>query len=214
MSVPDVSTIDAALQWLLSHPDTGITLVVVLLGGGEALRQYRRTGRFPFQDLPWRAIRRLVYTVRRRVGRYPKPDAADLYSVGVNFETFRERVATQSYELEWPLSYHYKGEDLNARRYHYVPDRDYPHRQIHIRAWKTGDGQVQINAHEEPSVIQHPKAHMLSRDLTDCSRWVATNVRGTGNGLDPRAFERVREREARRTDPKSTGGFVFGQSGD
>jgi hypothetical protein len=184
-----------------------MSLLAVLLGSGHTVRTYRETGRVPLADLPWRSIRRAGYALRRLYGTHPRPDAADLSPVPVDLETFRHRVASQSYELRWPFSYAYRNEDLNARRYHYAPDREYPHRQLHIRAWDEGD-RVLVNAHEEPSALHHTRVHIRSTDMTDCSRWVAQHW-DNPNGLDPRSFEKRRRRDARRGDPAETGGFVF-----
>lgn len=201
-----VPTAEQALRWALANPDFAISLAALFLGGGEALRQYRRTGRFPLSDLPWAAARRVYYGLRRRYATYPKPDTDELWTVNEDADDVANLLGRQSYELRWPFSWLYRGEDINARRYYHSPEREFPHRQIHIRAWEDGD-RTQINAHEEPSAIHHTRAHIRSNDLTDCSRWVAMHYQNP-NGLDPRSFEKHRDREARRADPSSTGSRI------
>lgn len=181
MPTPSVET---ALRWVLAHPDIAASLLALLTGGAGALRRYRRTGRFSYRALPWRAIRRLAYTARRLWFRYPKPDTTR--TVAMSSETIAERLGRQSYELEWPLSLHYNGEDINARRYLYDPEREYPHRQLHVRAWDRG-GMTELYAHEEPSAIHHPRVHLESTDMTDATDWVYERLHQP-SGLDPRGF--------------------------
>lgn len=186
------------LTWLLAHPDLAMALLAVLGGGAPALHRYRRTGQVPLGALPWRAIRRLVYAIRRTHGRYPKPTDR-IRTVDLEPATVRERLGRQSYELEWPLSYHYASEDINARRYLLDESREYPHRQLHIRAWDRGD-RTEIYAHEEPSAIHHPRAHIRSTDMTDATAWVVDRI-DNANGLDPRGFANHQQQAATDTDP-------------
>lgn len=176
--------IQAVIAWLLAHPDLAVTIATALAGSAGAARHYRRTGQLPLRSLPWRALRRLGYHLWRRYFTTPKPAANGMGVIQGDLEDVRETLGAQSYEPGWPLSYHYRGEDLNARRYYYVPEREYPHRQLHIRGWQQ-DGHVDINAHEEPAPLQHPKAHLAGRDMHDATAWV-TDSYDTGNGLDPR----------------------------
>ena len=178
------------LSWATANPEVSLTLLSILLGSGEAVRRYRRTGTVPLRTLPWRGIRRLVYTLRRRVFTTPKPPA-DLRAPldDMTVDEIHDAVATQSYEPQWPLSYNYHGEDLNARRYYFDSDRAPPHRQLHIRAWDNGDGTVDVHAHEEPSAIHHPKAHLRGGDVHAATEWATERIRGNASALDPRGFQ-------------------------
>jgi len=85
---------------------------------------------------------------------------------------FIDYCAQRGYEPEWPLSYRYDGEDANLRRYYFNPEKEYPHRQVHVRGFERG-GQLTIYAHEEPSALHHPIKHIKSNDMTDVTEWVA-----------------------------------------
>lgn len=175
------------MAWAAAHPELATTLAMLVTGAGGTARHYRRTGNLPLHTLPWRAIRRLIYRARRTYFTTPAPAADELVAVDDDLATVRERLGRQSYELEWPLSFHYMGESLNARRYYYDPEREFPHRQLHIRGFDTDDG-VLLYAHEEASAVQHPKRHLSSRDMTPASDWVGERY-GNPNGLDPRGFQ-------------------------
>lgn len=179
----DADTLARLVEWVLAHPELAIAIALVLLGGGDALREYRRTGRFPYRSLPWRAIRRVAYAARVRWFQYPKPDART-ETVPIPIDDIRERLGRQGYEPAWLLSLHYSGEDLNCRRYVLDRDKEYPHRQIHIRGWDH-DGETELYAHEEPSALHHPRVHLKSTDLTDCSTWVSAGIRHAADRLDP-----------------------------
>uniref|UniRef100_UPI003EB72B2D hypothetical protein n=1 Tax=Haloarchaeobius sp. HRN-SO-5 TaxID=3446118 RepID=UPI003EB72B2D len=48
---------------------------------------------------------------------------------------------------------------------YYAPGREYPHRQLHIRAWSNpSTDTVDVDAHDEPSPLQHPRAHLQEID--------------------------------------------------
>lgn len=174
--------------WAASNPELATALATLVTGLLEAGRRYRKAGRLPLSGLPWRAVRRLFFEVRKRWFWTSKPLHNRLRTVDMTLAEFRDRVARQSYEPEWPLSYRYRGEDCNARRYFYDASREHPHRQLHIRAWERDDGRTDVHAHEEPSALHHPKAHLRERDMTSATSWVASRARN-GNGLDPRGFE-------------------------
>ena len=176
---------DQALRWLLANPTLAASIAILLLGGADALREYRRTGQFPYKSLPWRAIRRVAFAARRRWFRHPKPEG-QTDTVAIPIDDVRERLGRQGYEPAWPFSLHYAGEDINARRYVLRPDAEFPHRQLHIRAWDR-DGLTELYAHEEPSALHHPRAHLESGDMTDATSWVAAGIHNN-NGLDPRGF--------------------------
>ncbi|MFC4549396.1 MULTISPECIES: hypothetical protein [Halorussus] len=160
-------------------------LLVGLLG---TVHRYRQTGKVPLAGVPWRALRRVIYAGRRRWFTVERPtvDAA-LRLVDRPVEDVRATLAEQSYNPGWLLSYHYYGEDLNARRYFYDPTRPHPHRQLHIRGFKTGEG-VELVAHEEPAPEHHPRAHLKEVDMHDATTWVHENW--DSKNLDPRGFER------------------------
>jgi len=160
---------------LLSEHAELVGVVVAVMGGlVETVRQYRKTGRFRLVSLPLRALKRLIYEVRRVAFTVPSKRDEQV-AVDVSLSELKEIVGTQSYELEWPLSFAYHGEDMNARRYYYESDYEYPHRQVHIRAFQDGE-EVRINAHEAPAPIQHPVAHWKSNNVTECTEWVANNL--------------------------------------
>jgi hypothetical protein len=161
-----------------------VTVVVTLLG---TVVQYRRTGRLPLAELPWRAGRRILYAVRRRWFTVPRPDTTQI-TVDASLDEVHDRLAEASYNPGWPLSYHYYGEDFNARRYFFDPSRPHPHRQLHIRGFETADG-VELIAHEEPAPEHHPRAHLREADMHDAIGWLE-DVWDARN-LDPRGFERI-----------------------
>ena len=167
-------------------------VVPVLVGLVAAARHYRRTGRLPLTRLPLRALRRLVYTARAEFFTNGRPSS--LVTVAEPPETVSTALGMASYELEWPLSYHYHGEDINARRYFYDPTHEYPHRQLHIRGFVENDGTVSLYAHEEPSAVQHPRAHISDSDMADATEWAADAYRafrkGDADALDPRNYTR------------------------
>jgi hypothetical protein len=173
------------LAWLASHPDLAVALATGLSGSAGAVRYYRRTGSLPLAQLPWRVFRRIVYALRRRFFSAGAPPSTAL--VDADIEAVTERLGRQSYEPAWPLSYHYRGEDLNARRYLFDPEREHPHRQLHIRGFAQSDGTTELYAHEEPSALHHPRAHLRERDMHDATDWVGKRY-DTPNGLDPRGF--------------------------
>ena len=174
------------VAWLMSHPEFAATLATAVTALGGTIRHYQQTGRIPLAQLPWRAIRRLLYTFRRHLFTVGGPPHTTPVSDDITSVT--ERIGRQSYELEWYPSYPYKGEVLNARRYLYDPDREYPHRQLHIRGFERDDGRIALYAHEEPSALHHPKAHLREEDMHDATEWVGERY-DNGNGLDPRGFE-------------------------
>jgi len=167
------------------NTETLTLLGAILFGLLEAVRQYKTTGRLRLLSLPLRSFKRLIYELRRTFFTHPAKNHTQA-PVSLSLGALRIMIGEQSYELEWPLSYRYEGEDLNARRYYYDPENTLPHRQVHIRAWETENG-VEIYAHEEPSPIQHPVAHLKSADMVDVTNRVVNRL-GNPNGLDPRGI--------------------------
>jgi len=137
-----------------------------------------------FKDLPFRAIRRVFYIARRRFFTVNKPKK-DGYTVCESVESVRERLGKDSYEPAWPYSYRYMGEDMNCRRYFLDPEKEYPHRQIHIRGFEVDDG-VQLLAHEEPAPKHHPKIHLSDSDMENAVPWL--KEMWDNPSLDPRSF--------------------------
>ena len=171
----------------MSNPELASTLTSVLLGVGTAGVHYRRTGRVPLSTLPLRAFRRLFYQLRRRFFTVPRPRIR-AFQTGDTLEDIRERLGTESFEPAWPFSYKYHGEDLNARRYFYDPQADYPHRQLHIRGFQLADGTVELIAHEEPAPKHHPLPHLEETDIHNATQWLQSAWKSTA--LDPRTFDR------------------------
>jgi hypothetical protein len=161
--------------------------IALLAGSTTAIHRYRKTGRIPLATLPWRALRRTIYALRRRFFSVERPDR-DPAVIDTSLDDVHDRLAEASYNPGWPLSYHYYGEDLNARRYYYDPTRPHPHRQLHIRGFETGDG-VELVAHEEPAPEHHPRAHLKEVDMHDATQWLKDVW--DAKHLDPRAFERI-----------------------
>ncbi|WP_135807347.1 hypothetical protein [Halorussus marinus] len=178
-------TIDQLLK--LANSQLVQALVALIIGGAGTVHRYQKTGRIPLSTLPWRALRRTLYAVRRRWFTVERP-SGDPTIVDESLDDVRDALAAASYNPGWPLSYHYYGEDLNARRYFRDPTRPHPHRQIHIRGFETADG-VELIAHEEPAPEHHPRAHLKEVDMHDSTQWLA-DVWDAKN-LDPRGFERI-----------------------
>lgn len=182
-------TIEQALT--LANSPVVQALVALVTGLiGTAVR-YRQTGRLPLATLPWRALRRTVYALRRQYFTVPRPDR-EPFVVTETVDAVRDQLASQSYNPNWTLSYRYYDEDLNARRYYHDPERAYPHRQLHIRGFEADDGTVELIAHEEPAPEHHPRAHLKEVDLHDATDWLADTWES--QNLDPRGFERQPDR--------------------
>ncbi len=178
-------TIEELLALAQSPLGKAILTLVGALSGTAV--QYRRTGTVPLADVPWRAFRRILYAIRRRWFTVDRPNNA-VTSINASITEIRDRLAEQSYNPGWPLSYRYYGEDLNARRYFYDPTRPHPHRQLHIRGFETADGAVELTAHEEPAPEHHPRAHLKELDMHDATDWVDDTWES--KNLDPRGFQR------------------------
>lgn len=178
--------LEKLLAWALRNPEIAGTILTLLTGGAGAARNYARTGSLPLSTLPWRAFRRLFYHVRKRLFTIRRPNKRSVH-LDADVEEVSVGLGRASYEPGWPLSYHYYGEDLNARRYYLDPGRQYPHRQLHVRGFATADGGTEIIAHEEPAPLQHPRAHLRSADMTDATAWVGEQW--SAGGLDPTTFD-------------------------
>lgn len=167
-----------------------IVAVVTAVGSGllAAYSYYRRTGSISLSRLPLGALRRLFYTLR--VVFATVPGHFEAFPLNITEEEAERYLGGQSYTLDWPFSFAYRGEDVNAARYYYDPEREYPHRQLHIRLRIRGGVVQGIDAHEEASALHHPLAHIRERTFTDATEWV--NQRWSfrnPQGLDPRTFD-------------------------
>lgn len=178
---------EALLTWALENPERALTILTALAGTIGGARHYRRTGKLPLSTLPWRAYRRLFYTLRKRFFTVPRPRKPS-FTPREDLEAIRTRLGKESFEPGWPLSYRYHGEDLNARRYFYDPSRELPHRQLHIRGFQLDDGSVELIAHEEPAPKHHPRAHLKEVDMADTTAWLESAW--ASPALDPRTFDR------------------------
>lgn len=168
--------------------DLGQALVAFATTLAGTAVQYRRTGRIPLAGLPWRALRRTLYAVRRRWFTVPRPDTTQITVTETSLDDIHDRLAAASFNPGWPLSYHYYGEDLNTRRYYYDPTRPYPHRQLHIRGFETTDDTVELVAHEEPAPEHHPRAHLKEVDRHDATSWLETAW--ADGEFNPQRFQR------------------------
>lgn len=173
-------------RWLTAHPQLAITIATTLAGTGQAARHYRKTGTIPLSTLPWQAFRRLAYQLRRRFFQVPRPRKRE-FILNTSLDDVRNRLASESYQPAWILSYHYHGEDLNTRRYYQDPNREYPHRQIHVRGFQLQDDSIALIAHEEPAPEYHPRIHLQESDMQDATQWLQTQWESPA--LDPRTFE-------------------------
>jgi len=77
----------------------------------------------------------------------------------VTVDELREAFGRRFWTNGWELSYHYEGEDANMRRPIYLPKRECPWQQDHLRAFEIEDG-VELHVHREPEPTEHPAAHL------------------------------------------------------
>lgn len=152
----------------------GASLLVGIIGG---YRRYQRAGKLKLSRLPWRAFRRLLFELRKTFFSVEKPDGPS-FTVDRTLRDIKTTLGDNSYNPAWPLSYHYHGEDYNARMYYFDPERVHPHRQVHVRGFKQDNGGVELVAHEEPAPEHHPKAHLLEREMQDATKWVRDVLNG------------------------------------
>jgi hypothetical protein len=180
----DPSTLPTTLP---SDASTYAPVVAFVLAAVVAAQKYRRDGRLPLSDLPWKATRRLIYTARRRIPLFDRPwPEAVSRRTELTVGRIRRTIGPQGYNPAFFLSYEYQGEDLNARRYYFDPTRDYPHRQMHVRARQAEDG-ADVHAHEEPAPEHHPRAHIEERGKRPATEWVVDRLEAD-QPLDPREF--------------------------
>lgn len=170
----------------LAQSPLGKALIALATASSGTAVRYRQTGKIPLSALPWRALRRLAYQLRRRWYTVERPDTNHIV-VEQSLDDVHDRLATASFNPGWPLSFRYHGEDLNTRRYYYDPTRTHPHRQLHIRGFETAEG-VDLVAHEEPAPEHHPRAHLKELDIHDATAWL-DEAWSTGE-LTPTEFQR------------------------
>lgn len=93
-----------------------------------------------------------------------KPDSPSVM-VAHSVQEVSGRLGVEFLNPKWPLSYHYYGEDYNARRYFYDESKEYPHRQLHIRGFEKENGKLELIAHTEPAPEHHPKIHLSNEEV-------------------------------------------------
>ncbi len=179
---------------LTSNTALVTAIVAFVTAAAGTIRYYKRTGTVPIRKLPWRAFRKLFYTLRVEFATKGHP--ADTIKLEGTLEEVKNEFAKNSYEPEWPLSYHYHGEDANLRRYYYDPSAEHPHRQMHTRLFVDENGVVSEYSHDEPSAVHHPIAHIRSKHMKDATEWIAeaySKEGGRSLTLDPQHFESAKK---------------------
>lgn len=153
------------VQILIENQEIIVPLLVVI---GGMFRSYKKTGRVGLKTLPWKAIRQVIYTVRRMYFTVSEPPTAQ---IDRPIEDVKEELYANHFESGFWLSYRYKGEDGNFRR----PEgkKNGRNQQLHIRLFDRPDGTTGVSAHKEASPLQHPKAHIKEYDFVDVSAEVA-----------------------------------------
>lgn len=116
------------------------------------------------RDIPWRFVRRTGYEMREHFFAREKPDSPSVM-VAHSVQEVSGRLGVEFLNPKWPLSYHYYGEDYNARRYFYDESKEYPHRQLHIRGFEKENGKLELIAHTEPAPEHHPKIHLSNEEV-------------------------------------------------
>ena len=171
---------------------TGVAAVSLAIALGALVYRYYRTGEVGFADLPFRAKMRLVHAIRSEY--FKKGTPSTRAPLDDDLDAVVDLLAENGYIPEWPLSYHYRGENANLVRYYYDESREFPHRQVHVRLFDREDGEpgTDLYAHEEPYGLNHPREHIDSNNMTDVTEQVAEAYRVTRDGdepiLDPRLW--------------------------
>lgn len=105
-------------------------------------------------------LRAAYHLVRKQFFTKPRSHAGTVVVPGATIAAVEQTLAERNFE-PWPLSYNYRGEDLNMRRPYYVDD-EYQWYQFHVRGYATiRDGMrgVELDAHYELSSVHHSDAH-------------------------------------------------------
>ena len=112
-----------------------------------------------WRDLPWHLLRKTALELRKSWFSKDRPRHA-YYLVDATPAEVSYRLLKHYFRPGWSLSYHYRGEQLNAARATLAPPK---HEemvfQTHIRGYVHG-GMVELMAHYEPCPLSHPKAHL------------------------------------------------------
>lgn len=182
MIQPQLKTVVA---WFIDNPALAGAVIALLTGGVQVVRTYLRTGNLPLYTLPWRASRRVFYELRKRFFTTPWPGGKEIQSSVAELNT---RLAESGYWVDWPLSYNYYSEDVNASRLYYDSSMDYPYRQLHIRAKEVGENKLELYAHEEAHPWFHPKPHLEGKEFFEATEWAYEQWQN--NNFDPRGYER------------------------
>lgn len=118
------------------------------------------------RDLPWRALRRSLYLVRRAYFSVPRPDTNGLLVANPSgtdrplLDRIRAVLGEQHFAPNhW--SYLYRGETLNVRRVIHDETRvvGLEYFQEHIRGFPHPGG-LELIAHFEPDPVEHSRAHL------------------------------------------------------
>ncbi|MFB1066488.1 hypothetical protein [Natrinema sp. H-ect4] len=149
---------------ILQNPELVATAVTLLLGIIDALRRYRKDETLRLHELPLVEIRAVFEAIRKRLCTISKPDHESFIAKDYDVSRLTRELGKQGVKPGHTFSYVYDGEVFNGIMYFYDPDRDLPHRQIHVRAFPHVDG-LELMCHEEPHWYHHPVAHVRSKDM-------------------------------------------------
>lgn len=119
---------------------------------------------FKVTKLPWKFMRRSLYTIRRAVGGVRRPDEKHLV-VESDIETLEDAFRKLHFREGWFLSYYYRGEDSNLCRAEYKED-EFEDYQLHIRLFERSDGRVEIYSHVELDPMQYPRKHISEVNIS------------------------------------------------
>lgn len=146
--------------------------VAFLIALADGIRRYRDDDKIKLSQLPLVELRALLRFVRRKFFTIDKPNHASIV-VDHSVESLTRELGKQGVKPGHSFSYRYDGEVYNAIMYYFDPDRELPHRQIHVRAFPHTDG-LELLCHEEPHWFHHPVAHVKSNDMQfePANRWV------------------------------------------
>lgn len=138
----------------------GVTFLTLLI---DALRRYHNDEEVRIYQLPWIEFRALFEFGRRLFFTIDRPDHPVL-TTDKTLPQIKTELGKQGVKWRHRFAYVYEGEELNGYIYYYDPERDHPHRMIHLRVFDEG-ALREIQAHEEPHWYHHPIAHLRSNDM-------------------------------------------------
>lgn len=110
------------------------------------------------RDLPWKAIRRVGFRLRKTFARTNKPNEEHLL-VDAPIDILKDELRKEHFRENWFISYHYKGEDANLARAEYKHGT-FNDLQLHIRLFEREDERTELYAHVELCPIQYPRKHL------------------------------------------------------